>query len=154
VTTEVARALPIPLAIGGAVLWLAIGIPVGIGRRPGPAGIRVVRPPDLAVDRDRTVDRRRPHPADAGSLLDVLAEDYLRTARAKGLSRGRVLSRHGVRSAVGVIVPQFAGQPELSGAISSAESDENGSVAAYCAVVVALGAPGGAGGQFLAVVSR
>ncbi|WP_116135078.1 ABC transporter permease [Tropicimonas sp. IMCC34043] len=33
------------------------------------------------------------------SLLDVLGEDYVRTARAKGLTEGRVLFRHALRNA-------------------------------------------------------
>ena len=39
-----------------------------------------------------------------GSLLDVLGEDYIRTARAKGLSERRVVLRHGVRSAITPVV--------------------------------------------------
>lgn len=35
-----------------------------------------------------------------GSLLEVLGEDHIRTARAKGLTERRVLLRHGVRGAV------------------------------------------------------
>ncbi|MFB9838261.1 ABC transporter permease [Actinoallomurus acaciae] len=42
-----------------------------------------------------------------GSLLDVLDEDYVRTARAKGLSERRVVYRHGLRSALTPIVTQF-----------------------------------------------
>ena len=34
------------------------------------------------------------------SLLDVLSSDYIRTARAKGLSRFSVLLRHGLRNAM------------------------------------------------------
>ncbi|MBX2880622.1 MAG: ABC transporter permease [Granulosicoccus sp.] len=34
------------------------------------------------------------------SLLDVLHEDYMRTARAKGLSRGQALLRHALRNAM------------------------------------------------------
>jgi len=34
------------------------------------------------------------------SLLDMLGEDFMRTARAKGLSRRRALWRHGVRNAM------------------------------------------------------
>ncbi len=34
------------------------------------------------------------------SLLDILGEDFMRTARAKGLSRGQALWRHGVRNAL------------------------------------------------------
>ena len=39
-----------------------------------------------------------------GSLLEVLNEDYIRTARAKGLSERRVILRHGVRSAITPVV--------------------------------------------------
>jgi dipeptide transport system permease protein len=34
------------------------------------------------------------------SMLEVLGEDYMRTARAKGLSRGRVIFVHGLRNAL------------------------------------------------------
>ena len=39
-----------------------------------------------------------------GNLIDVMQEDYIRTARAKGLSERRVIMRHGVRSAITPIV--------------------------------------------------
>jgi peptide/nickel transport system permease protein len=39
-----------------------------------------------------------------GSLIDAMQEDYIRTARAKGLSEPRVIVRHGVRSAITPIV--------------------------------------------------
>jgi peptide/nickel transport system permease protein len=39
-----------------------------------------------------------------GNLLDVLGEDYIRTARAKGLSGRRVVVRHALRSALTPIV--------------------------------------------------
>src|ERR1019366_6339932 len=42
-----------------------------------------------------------------GSLLDVLGEDYIRTARSKGLSERRVIYRHGLRSALTPVVSQF-----------------------------------------------
>ncbi len=41
------------------------------------------------------------------SMLDVLSEDYIRTARSKGLGEGRVVMRHGLRSALTPIVTQF-----------------------------------------------
>lgn len=41
------------------------------------------------------------------SMLDVLGEDYIRTARAKGLSERRVILRHGLRAALTPIVTQF-----------------------------------------------
>jgi ABC-type dipeptide/oligopeptide/nickel transport system permease component len=42
-----------------------------------------------------------------GSMLDVLGEDYIRTARAKGLSERRVVYRHGLRSALTPVITQF-----------------------------------------------
>ncbi len=39
-----------------------------------------------------------------GSLLEVLGEDYIRTARAKGLGERRVIYRHGLRAALTPIV--------------------------------------------------
>jgi peptide/nickel transport system permease protein len=42
-----------------------------------------------------------------GAMLDVLGEDYIRTARAKGLRERRVVYRHGLRSAVAPVVTQF-----------------------------------------------
>jgi peptide/nickel transport system permease protein len=42
-----------------------------------------------------------------GQMLEVLGEDYLRTARSKGLSERRVIFRHGLRAALVPIVTQF-----------------------------------------------
>jgi peptide/nickel transport system permease protein len=42
-----------------------------------------------------------------GSMLDVMGEDYIRTARAKGLTERRVIFRHGLRAALTPIVTQF-----------------------------------------------
>jgi peptide/nickel transport system permease protein len=39
-----------------------------------------------------------------GSLLQVMGEDYIRTARAKGLSERRVILKHGMRSAITPLV--------------------------------------------------
>ena len=38
------------------------------------------------------------------SLIEAMSEDYIRTARAKGLSERRVILRHAVRSAITPIV--------------------------------------------------
>ncbi|MFF2351689.1 ABC transporter permease [Kitasatospora sp. NPDC058115] len=43
-----------------------------------------------------------------GTMLDVLGSDYLRTAEAKGLTRGRALIRHGLRTAVVPMSTMFA----------------------------------------------
>ena len=39
-----------------------------------------------------------------GSLIDVMGEDYIRTARAKGLRERQVVMRHGLRSAITPLV--------------------------------------------------
>jgi len=39
-----------------------------------------------------------------GNLLEVLGEDYIRTARSKGLSERRVVLRHGLRAAITPVV--------------------------------------------------
>jgi peptide/nickel transport system permease protein len=39
-----------------------------------------------------------------GNLIEVMNEDYIRTARAKGLSERRVIVRHGVRAALTPVV--------------------------------------------------
>jgi peptide/nickel transport system permease protein len=40
-------------------------------------------------------------------MLDVLGEDYIRTARSKGLTENRVMYRHALRSARTPVVTQF-----------------------------------------------
>jgi len=42
-----------------------------------------------------------------GSLIEAMGEDYIRTARAKGLRERRVIWRHGVRSAITPVVTVF-----------------------------------------------
>ncbi|HEY7632465.1 MAG TPA: ABC transporter permease, partial [Thermoleophilaceae bacterium] len=39
-----------------------------------------------------------------GNLIEVMSEDYIRTARAKGLRERRVVLKHGIRSAITPIV--------------------------------------------------
>ena len=42
-----------------------------------------------------------------GSLIETMGEDYIRTARAKGLKERRVVWRHGVRSAITPVLTIF-----------------------------------------------
>jgi peptide/nickel transport system permease protein len=42
-----------------------------------------------------------------GSMLDVFGEDYIRTARSKGMSERRVIFRHNLRAALTPVVTQF-----------------------------------------------
>jgi ABC-type dipeptide/oligopeptide/nickel transport system permease component len=43
------------------------------------------------------------------SMLDVLSQDYMRTARAKGLSNYRVVIRHGLKNALNPVVTAVSG---------------------------------------------
>lgn len=148
------------IAAGGAVLWLAVGVPIGItsARHPGslrdrlgtvfvltglsfptfvfgllllyvfffrltllgfewfPAAGYVPLTEDpvewarhlalpwvtIAFVTSATYARLT-----RGQLLSVLDEDYVRTARAKGLSEPRVVYRHALRSAVTPLFTQF-----------------------------------------------
>jgi peptide/nickel transport system permease protein len=42
-----------------------------------------------------------------GSMLDVAGEDYIRTARSKGMSERRVIFRHNLRASLTPVVTQF-----------------------------------------------
>jgi peptide/nickel transport system permease protein len=42
-----------------------------------------------------------------GSMLDVFGEDYIRTARSKGMSERRLILRHNLRSALTPVLTQF-----------------------------------------------
>ncbi|HET9217478.1 MAG TPA: ABC transporter permease [Terriglobia bacterium] len=42
-----------------------------------------------------------------GAMLDVLGEDYIRTARAKGLTEGRIVYKHALRSSAAPVMTQF-----------------------------------------------
>jgi len=41
------------------------------------------------------------------AMLDVLGEDYIRTATAKGLTRRRIIVRHALRAALTPVATQF-----------------------------------------------
>lgn len=41
------------------------------------------------------------------SMMETMGEDYIRTARAKGMSERRVIGRHGLRSAITPLVTMF-----------------------------------------------
>lgn len=53
------------------------------------------------------------------SMLEVMSEDYIRTARAKGLSENRVILRHGIKNAMNPVVTATSGSfaSLLAGAI-------------------------------------
>ena len=43
------------------------------------------------------------------SMLDVLSQDYIRTAKAKGLSKAKVIFKHGLRNALNPVVTAVSG---------------------------------------------
>jgi peptide/nickel transport system permease protein len=90
------------LAIGGAVLWLIGGVSIGVLS---------------ALRRGSFFDRLSMGIALAGVSLPVfftglisletMGEDYIRTARAKGLPERKVIVKHGMRAALTPIVTIF-----------------------------------------------
>ncbi len=89
-------------------------------------------------------------------MLEVLRADYLRTARAKGLSERSVLFKHGLRNAfipivtsIGLAIPNTFGYavltetvwniPGLGGTISQAVGQQDSAtVLAFCSVIVLI----------------
>jgi peptide/nickel transport system permease protein len=158
VKTELWQRAPITatLAIGSAIIWIILGIPVGIvsATRPGSALDRSamlgaligVSAPDFwlglmflyvfhfwlgiapssgipygmstltAVLTGRFVLPWLTLASTTaafysrmmrGNLMETMSEDYIRTARAKGLGERRVIYRHGLRSAMTPVVSMF-----------------------------------------------
>ena len=72
---------------------------VSLGWFPGPTetGLRALVLPALAVGTHLMAMLAR---MTRGSMVEVLGEDYVRTARAKGLAEGRVLMVHALRNAL------------------------------------------------------
>ncbi len=159
VNSKIATGLPATasLAIGAAVLWLLMGIPIGITAATKPRSVRdrlstlfaltglslpsfvvglvllnvlfyqlTIRghdwfPPSGYVPLTQDPYEWARHLVlpwftlafitaaayarlTRGSMLEVLGEDYIRTARAKGLSERKVVYKHGLRSALTPIV--------------------------------------------------
>jgi len=159
VNSVISRGLPATasLALGAAVLWLLMGIPIGVTAATKPRSIRdrlatvfalagLSMPPFfigllllyvlfyqltrhglhwfppagfVPITQDPVqwfvhlmlpwltlalVSAASYARLTRGTMLEVLGEDYIRTARAKGLSERRVVYRHGLRSALNPIV--------------------------------------------------
>ena len=150
--------LPVTLALtlGAAVLWVAIGVPIGIisAIKPGTlidrsamifALIGVSAPtfwlglvllyvfhfwlgwlPTAGLPQDQSVlqsvfegyfvlpwfslaitSAAFYSRMTRGNLMETMSEDYIRTARSKGISERRVIYRHGLRAALTPIVTMF-----------------------------------------------
>jgi peptide/nickel transport system permease protein len=84
------------------VTWITTGyVPFSQGVVPW-AGAMVLPWVTLAIVQAAVYTR-----LSRGSLLDTLGEDYIRTARSKGLTERRVLYRHAVRAAMTPVVSQL-----------------------------------------------
>ena len=59
-------------------------------------------------------------------MIEAMASDYIRTARAKGLSRARIIFKHALRNAVVPVVALTAVQLMTSGDRSSRPSTDRG----------------------------
>ncbi|MGV9268788.1 ABC transporter permease [Kitasatospora sp. NPDC003701] len=80
------------------------GLTGGIGAHLGDWALHLLLPTlSLALGGLATYSRYQ-----RGTMLDVLGSDYLRTAEAKGLTRGRALVKHGLRTAVIPMSTMFA----------------------------------------------
>ncbi len=99
------------IVVGGVVLWLIVGLGVGILSatrarslfdRLATVGVLAGLWVTLATVQAAIYTR-----LSRGSLLDTMGEDYIRTARAKGLSERRVVYKHGVRAALTPVVSQL-----------------------------------------------
>jgi peptide/nickel transport system permease protein len=155
VKEEIFSRLPVTLvlAVGAGVIWLLIGLPIGIvsavrrGTLTDRAGMlfalfgvsapvfwlayvllyvfwfKLHLAPGSGIPQDESVITAALHGRFVlpwftlaltysafyarilrGSLIETMHEDFVRTARAKGLSERRVIFRHGVRSAITPIV--------------------------------------------------
>ena len=94
VTSLIKDRLPatLSIAVGASVLWLLVGLSGGVLS---------------ALKRGTLIDRGSQAFALAGGMIEVMSEDYIRTARAKGLSARRINFKHVLRSAITPIVTVF-----------------------------------------------
>ena len=91
------------------IVWKELGLTDGIGlRRRSPTGIgpvlgHMILPWTVLALLYMAIYARLTR----NNLLETLGEDYIRTARAKGLSERRVILKHGLRASLTPIVTIF-----------------------------------------------
>jgi peptide/nickel transport system permease protein len=76
--------------------WFSAGGFPGWGNGPGPA-LKALTLPAIALALPQAAILAR---VMRSALIDTLGEDFIRTARAKGLTRGQALRRHALRNAL------------------------------------------------------
>ena len=104
-----------------AILWLAVGLGlfpasgyVPVTEDPWQALVHLTLPAFILGTSLAAVIMRQTR----ASMIETMTTDYVRTARAKGLGRGRVLLRYGLRNSMIVVVTIVGLQ--LGGLISGA----------------------------------
>ena len=85
----------------GLMLVLLFSLTLGLLPSGGSGGVRYLVLPALTVGLGLAALITR---TTRSSMLDVLRQDYMTTAKAKGASRRRVIYRHGLRNAMIPIV--------------------------------------------------
>ena len=80
------------------LLWLAYKMPLfpSIGSQPGGLVLPII---SLSLYPMAYITR-----LERSSMLDVLGQDYIRTARAKGLPRGKVIYKHALKNALSPVI--------------------------------------------------
>jgi len=82
-------------------LWLKLLPPAGFITKEGPVNLKYLILPMIALAaRPLSIIAR----ITRSSMLDVLSQDYIRTARAKGLPIGVTILKHGLRNALNPVV--------------------------------------------------
>ena len=92
------------------VFWFKLGWapPSGIPPRASRCSRRSLRAgSSCRGSRCRSRPRRSTRGWSAANLIETMSEDYIRTARAKGLSERRVIYKHGLRAALTPVVTMF-----------------------------------------------
>lgn len=119
VTVGSVFAISIPSFFLGIVLAWLFGYVLGVlpvaGYLPGVAGVRYLVLPALALAVYPTALIAR---LVRTSMLSVMQQDFIRTARAKGLSEMRVVLLHGMRNSLIPVVTVLSGS--LAGLVSGA----------------------------------
>jgi ABC-type dipeptide/oligopeptide/nickel transport system permease component len=97
VTAVTVLGISIPEFVLGTLLVLLFGVQLGWLPVAGTEGLRSLVLPSVALALGITAGVTR---LTRTTLVDILGEDYIRTARAKGLRSKSVLVKHGLRNAL------------------------------------------------------
>lgn len=149
VTSLVGISLPMMLLAPLLLYWFFVEF--GIAPGPSETGVAALVLPACAVGLQLMAMLSR---MTRSSMIEVLGEDYVRTAKAKGLGRGAVLGRHALRNAItpvltvaglqfgallsgSIIVEQVFARPGLGTLLLDGINERNYPVVQGCVLVIA-----------------